>query len=768
MATTIFFNGRVISTAGSYSEVDASGLEQVGLGAIGIVAVLGTGEGGKPVSEISEVKDLIRLNKPEKVRQTFRSGDLREAGDMVFAPGKDPDILGGAVEMVAMKINPATQSSASFANSEGNALDLTSSDYGEFTAQVNVSIADGTTQGKLLTITFEDVTESVDDLGGDAMVKLKYVAHADGWDTMTGQLLAGGNLESVGTRSESGLDGDMTQPVGATAMEAVSSAAGDTTQEIEIWGLDGSGNILYSKVTLTGTAAVDFTGTFASVQAVRLSAAAVGTVTVQADGGGAAVCTLAPATLTKGMVEGLGMFVNATTIDFAADGATTQPLIVEGTSATGAVQRQKVTLAGAGTVATTANFATITAILLGEVEAARTVTATAVAAKSIGTTQNTVVKLRDYYNAKQVTEGVSTYGFTLTLVTGLLSFDPADLDVMPAASSVLSPTEYSFLADLWAIVNWINTNSQYVDAAAASGASGGAPDNTVAPVFLTGGSEGTPAFSDWQTALTLLKKTRVNSIVALTGDPAVHAAVDAHCAYMGGVGRSERDAFLGALNAGLTDVPTKDEYKDQAVDLNSRHIRLCGQAVERYDTAGERAEFQTPFQALVAAGMQAGSPVGTSLTFKYANVLGFRQDSSWDPVDDSDEMIQAGCMFMEEVEGVGRRWVRNVTTHLSSNNIAYTEGSVNESVNLAVFEFRTEMEWAVGRRGFAGTVNSAKGVAVNKLDLLVDAEFIVLYRSLAIELVVDTLEVSVELAPVIPINFVKNTIHLVTVRQTAE
>jgi len=471
--------------------------------------------------------------------------------------------------------------------------------------------------------------------------------------------------------------------------------------------------------------------------------------------------------LSKGLVEGVAMFVNGTTISFVADGATVKPLIVQGTSASGAVQREKVVLTGAVAVATAANFATITLLALGEVEAARTVTTTAVAAKSLGSVQNTVVKLADYYNAKRETYGGSDYGFTLTLVTGLTSFDPVDLDVMPSAASVLSPVEYSFLADLWAIINWINTNSQYVVASADSGAEGGAPDNTVVPVFLSGGIEGVTSFSDWQAALTLLKKTRVNTVVALTGDTAVHAAVDAHCAWMGGIGRSERDACLGALNAGLTDVPTKTEFKAQAVDLNSRHVRLVGQAIERYNTAGERAEFQPPFEALIAAGMQAGSPIGTPLTYKYANVLGFRQHSSWDPVDDSKEMIDAGCMFMEEVEGVGRRWVRNVTTHLSSNNIAYTEASVNESVNMAVFEFRTAMEWAVGRRGFAGTVNSAMGVAVNKLDLLVEAEFIVLYRSLDIELEVDVLDLSVEMAPVIPINFVKNTVHLVTVRQSA-
>jgi hypothetical protein len=130
-------------------------------------------------------------------------------------------------------------------------------------------------------------------------------------------------------------------------------------------------------------------------------------------------------------------------------------------------------------------------------------------------------------------------------------------------------------------------------------------------------------------------------------------------------------------------------------------------------------------------------------------------------------MINAGLLFLENVEGTGRRIVRNVTSHLSSNNIAFVEGSVNQAVNYATFNFRTNMEASVGKKGFAGTINAAKGIAVNTLGLLVDATILVTWRSLGIELVVDVLEVSVEMAPVLPINFVKNTIHLVTVRQSA-
>ncbi len=148
-------------------------------------------------------------------------------------------------------------------------------------------------------------------------------------------------------------------------------------------------------------------------------------------------------------------------------------------------------------------------------------------------------------------------------------------------------------------------------------------------------------------------------------------------------------------------------------------------------------------------------------------MLAIRQHTTWNPTDDSEEMIQGGLCFMEEVEGVGRRFVRNITTHLSSNNLAYIEGSVNEAVNYAVFNFRTTMEFIVGERGFAGTAVAGKGAATNILGLLGDEGVITTYRSLQVTIELDVMEIGLELAPVIPINFVKNTIHLVTTPQVA-
>lgn len=862
MASTLFFNGRVIATPGSYTEIDPSGLEQVGLGAAGIVAVLGTGEGGKPASAMTESKDFLRFTKPDAMRKTFRSGDLREAA-MVFEPSSDPQILAGAQQVVAMKVNPAAQSSAVFSDSDGTALQITSLDYGAFTSQINVAIANGTVQGKLLTVVFESTTEASDNVGGGNMFTLQYTEPSGdgGWSVMTAQVLSSG-VRANGTRARIGLATDLSSSTmsGDTNVQVVATA-GDAGKLITVYGVNGTTPVRETLTLINGT--VTGTQTFTSVYGSYLSAAAAGTITVQRATGPTTLHAYAASATQKGLRRPTQMYVAGSGLQLVADASSTAVIILWGRSPTGAVQSERIVLNGTTNVPTVGSWSQIDVIVSGDLAAARTLTINGDAGKTSNLVQNTLQKVVDYFNARGASGPV---GFVATMVTGSTSKSPALLDLTSGAGqNVLNPATGSFKADLDAIINAITAGSALVSASriafapliydititpaaatftptingtaspytsgpgtaadiqagliasinnnattnrlatAAAGSAAtivrvtastpagftisvgaglaltliqstagvnAAPANTSQPVFLSGGSEGTAQFSDWQNALNLLKKTRVNSVVVLTGDPAVQAALDAHCAYMCGIGRSERDGFVGLSALDGSGVPTntlpsKSSIESQIVDINSRHIRAFAQSIDKFNSAGERTTYLPWFQGLLAAGMQAGSPVGTSLTFKYANVLSIAQHSSWNPVDDSEEMIQAGLCFMENVEGVGRRFVRNVTTHLSTNNIAFTEGSVNAAVNFATFEFRTSLESAVGKRGFAGTINATKGVAVNELGLLQSAGVLVQWRALSLELVVDVLEVSVELAPIIPINFVKSTIHLVTVRQIA-
>ena len=772
VASSMFFSGRLIRTPGSYSVVDASGLEQIGLGAAGIVAVLGEAEGGKPMSAITEVQDLLRLTKPEKARELFKSGPLYEVADMLFAPSNDPDILGGAVEVIACKVNPATQSTGTLANAYGDVLDLTSANYGAFTEQINITIVDGTLQGKLVTIAFEDEVETVDDLGEDIMFSLKYVDNGTGWDTMTAEVEATGAVVCKGTRDEGGLDGEITaQPAAASTIDVVSAGAGDTSQQVIVYGLNTAGTAPVSETyNLNGVVQQTGSVSMSKVLGARVIGTTAGIVTVTDDDPATMLTIAAGANTESGLVLCDDMYVGNGTVDSIADGATVKDLVLVGLSKTGAAQLEQITLTGAVTVSGVSEWSEIQFIAMGDVEVARTVTFDGETGRTVPATHDTLQKVADYYNARSRTPAATTYGFIFTLVTGLTSFDPNDMDVTTGAGGAvdcLSPADPDFYADQWVIVDWVNNNSQYLTAAVASGSVGGAPTNTAAPLFMSGGIEGVTTTQHWQDALNLLKQTFMNSIVPLTHVPAIHAALDAHCAYMGGVGRSERDGFVGFLNTGGTDLATKTEVKAQIVDLNTRHIRAFAQSIERYNVNGDREEFDPHYHAAIAAGMQAGSSVGTSLTYKLAKVLGFRQDTSWNPTDDSEEMIAGGLCFLENVEGVGRRVVRNITTHLSTANIAFTEGSVNEAVNFSVYNFRTNMEIAVGKKGFSGTINATKGVAVNTLGLLIDEQVLVAWQALNIDLVVDVLSVEVAMAPVIPINFVANTVHLITIQQTA-
>lgn len=768
--TTIFFNGRLISIPGSYSEINASGLESSAAGAAGVIACLGTAEGGKPYTAIdpADVEGTAQVALTDaQARRYFRSGDLLEASPMLFGPMNDPDVQNGAASVIFVKVNPSAASTASFANGDGAALVLTSRDYGYFTTQIRAAIATGTSKGKLVTLTHEATVEAFDDVGGDTMLTLQYLATtpADGFTTVNASIAASG-VTAAFTRAAAGLDSHITNPVTAgQVVEVVSSDAGDTAIVVEIVGTTVTNTTQRARVMVNGTTPVDTAVTWNAVHGARIvSGTAAGTITLRNDGAGTTITTLTAGAPTKGLSAASDMSATGA-LAYVADAATTARVTIVGLSTAGVLQTETIVLNGTTPVAGVATWSRIDYLAVGGLAAARTLTisGTAVSAPVAGI--GTLAKLADKFNA--------TPGWTLTLATGQTAASPAILD-HASATNVKSPATLTATATLDAIIERLNTSSSLVTASRGTPGTG-APSNTAADVFLAGGHEGsatpglegvpTATYGDWQAAIDLLTKVFKNSLVLLTSDPAVHAAGAAHCAYMAGPGRQECDLVVGLENAGRTAPPTKTEIKTQIRALNSRHVAAWAQSIERYDTAGERRIFAPYFGAALLAGGQAGAPVGTPLTAKTLNALAISQDASWNATDDAEELIQAGLCFARATT-TGRRIVRAVTTHLTTNNLAFVEKSVNHAVNYAVYNFRTAMERSVGRAGFVGSVAAADTEARAQLGLMVGVA-LVAWRSLSISLTLDVLETAVEVAPVLPINFVKSTVHLVTVPQRA-
>ena len=353
--------------------------------------------------------------------------------------------------------------------------------------------------------------------------------------------------------------------------------------------------------------------------------------------------------------------------------------------------------------------------------------------------------------------GAQANALTATVVTG----STANTVALALSNTATGAAEFfDNLGSSAAVISAVNTSSVLATALLAPFAVATAPlVNAAAQPFIGGSDTASATFTDWQNCLNLLKQLRVNSVVALTSDPSIASAVQAHCSYMCGQGQSERDGFVGIQNGSGT-LATLAQIKQQTLALNSRHIRACVQNVSLFNSKGVLTVFPPHFLACMAAGMQAGAPVGFPLTNKYIKAQAIAQDPGFNPLDNSNDLIAAGALVARRVDGQGIRWVRNVTTYQQDNNLAFVEGSVNEAVNYAAFTLRNALQFAIGRPGFSGTANAIKSTAYNVLDQLITSGAIRGYNSLTITPVADAYQISLALAPVLPVNFIVTTIHL--------
>lgn len=320
------------------------------------------------------------------------------------------------------------------------------------------------------------------------------------------------------------------------------------------------------------------------------------------------------------------------------------------------------------------------------------------------------------------------------------------------------------LATLTAFVSKLSGSSQLVSATAEAGATD-LPD-TAAAQSLAGGSTGTADADDWQAALDLLKQVRVNQVVPLTSDTGILSKVQAHVAFMCGAGQSERQAFVGLAQADGSPL-NLSSLKTAIQGFGDRNIQAVVESVQRVAVDGTVKTFPPCFLAALAAGMRSGAGLGEPLTHKYIKTQGIIRDVSWNPVDQADELIQAGALITQRVDGIGTRFVRDVTTYLQDNNLAFVEGSVNSSLNYASYTLRTVLEFAVGRPGFSGTQNAVKTSAIAALSLMVTNGILAAFSTPEVTPVNDQYQVAVSIAPLIPVNFIPITINVVNAQSLA-
>lgn len=785
MATTVRVNGKTKARPGVYVQVDASRLESTGLGATGIVAILGTGVGGKPVAsqgatsadrvvEMTGPDDFIRFNSPDQVRSTFVSGDLREAAAMLFNPSGDAAIPGGANQVVAMKVNPDKAATGTMDRSASAVINLTSRDFGTKENQIRYSLSAGSTQGYALTIERGSVLEAVDDLGGSAVAQVTYTPGTGTWAGMTASLSSAGSplaatFTAAGAITLTDTSAHAANAWGSSAVVTLTNSAGDAGKVIRVYGTTATGFAVEDIVL--GTTGATGTTSFTDVKGMYMLTGTSAAATITLLNGATSRFVMSAGQFVRGGIRARAMYVASTTYT-ATSSTGTQSIHVFSNAANGSALRETIA-AGTGGTSSAGSPAQIEFISTVDIASGESVTLAATVIQTVGTVTKTLEDIAQVCNALvDVLDVAGTaVGFTWTNLVGDITRPLTKLDEQAALilASGGSAATASLTADTWAIIDWINLNSTLMTAAF-TGTNVAAPD-TFTSRYLSGGVDGTATFADWQRALDLLKQdSSISTIVALTGTQAVHTAVEAHCAFMCGEGAAERDAAVGVVLIDGSGVPvsaggeytmaTKASLKSQAAALNSRHVRVIGQKIRRYSTDGVLTWFDPWFAACISAGMQAGSSVGLPQTWKYANVLAFKQDSSWNPKDDAEELIQAGVLFLEQVRGIGSRWVRQTTSYTKSTNLVFQEISTNAAVNYAARSLRDSLQAAIGQPAFPRTLAAVRGRAIKTLGLLINEGAIAEWQSLGLRLENDILYVSIELSPTLGINFVPTTLYL--------
>ena len=141
----VFFGGRLLTTPTTASVVDDSGLANQNISVGNVLAVIGRSTGGRPNAP-------LRFGSAQRAREVLRSGDLLDAVLKAFDPSAQ---TGGPAEVIAVRVNPATQATLTLLSAGAlPVINLTSTDFGLYTNQIKVKIENATLNGKKATVQF--------------------------------------------------------------------------------------------------------------------------------------------------------------------------------------------------------------------------------------------------------------------------------------------------------------------------------------------------------------------------------------------------------------------------------------------------------------------------------------------------------------------------------------------------------------------------------------------------------------------------------------
>lgn len=151
----VYFNGRFLRQPQAAVRVDDTALTNIRIRGIEAVGIIGESTGGTP-------KTALFFQDPANAREVLRDGALLDAVERAYDASTQ---IPGAFRLVAIRVNPATQSSLALDDSGSTAvINLVSTDFGLHTNFIEVAVETGTVEGKKITVRKDNLLASKDDI----------------------------------------------------------------------------------------------------------------------------------------------------------------------------------------------------------------------------------------------------------------------------------------------------------------------------------------------------------------------------------------------------------------------------------------------------------------------------------------------------------------------------------------------------------------------------------------------------------------------------
>ena len=502
-------------------------------------------------------------------------------------------------------------------------------------------------------------------------------------------------------------------------------------------------------------------GETATVECSQASSSAARTLKMQSIRNFAHNATATPANLFILADSNTGSGTVEVRADGALGGAAT--VVINGLDAAGAALTASASISGVSYVTARVGGTYDAGNAIAYFSSVTSIVAPSFSGESSGKVRYTNFALTDANSAtlKSAFDKINSLGDSSKLLVA--DIDPGAANVKVSQLDIFAPASISganvdIFSKIQDIVNGM-AGSTLVTAAATVNEFSAAPAVVAGQALGGGTSTEFPTAANWQSALEALESKDANIIVPLCDEldgsttptkAAVHSKLSAHLTKMAGLGANERQGFVGAINN-----ETKANLKAAVKLLNSQYLGYAINGIKVFNPAGSLVSLKPDYMALILAGIQASSPVGTPLTQKIPNLVEPLNHSGYSASNDANELIQSGLIAVEPSR-LGFRILRGVSSYLTDANPILSEMSAMESLIFSIRDLRAFLDTIIGEAAVSGTAKRISSIARTRLEKQVKDGIIKACDAdnLTVTDLGDQFKLNVRIAPVEPVNFI--------------